>query len=86
MNNRIEPYGIFKISDFKNPFIYISLILIIIFFIPLPKVYNAVKISVAIMVIAYVARLMVFKKRRKDSEKLEEEQLKAAKKEMEESE
>ena len=48
--------------NFKNPFLYIALILVIIFFIPMHSAYIPLKIVVAIMVISYGINVKFFKK------------------------
>ena len=56
-------------NSIKNPFILLAFFLIMLFFVPLPETFNAVKVSIAIMIIAYGFSLGAFRKRIKDAKK-----------------
>jgi len=61
------------LNKLKNPFLYVSFLLILLFFIPLPEEYNAVKIVISTIVIAYGIKLGAFQKKKSpDEEELEE--------------
>ena len=68
-------------NGFKNPFIWVAFFLIILFFAPFSSEYSAIKITIAIMIIAYGLSLGAFKKKSVDAKILK--LTKSQKKELE---
>lgn len=59
------------IEDLKSPFSIISILLLIVFLIPLSSDYNSMKIIMGIIMITYGINQVVYKIKNRDSERPE---------------